>query len=165
MPVTSAGLLVYRLVVSASGGSSALEVLIAHMGGPFWQRKDAGAWTIPKGEYDPAEEPPLQAARREFREELGIDPPNGPVVELGSFAASRKTISVFAIEDTGLDISRPVFGEFELEWPPRSGRTVSFPEVDRVEWMQPAVAAEKLTASQRPVIAALAAALGAHGVS
>ena len=76
-----------------------------------------------------------------------------------------KTISVFAIEDTGLDISRPVFGEFELEWPPRSGRTVSFPEVDRVEWMQPAVAAEKLTASQRPVIAALAAALGAHGVS
>ena len=87
------------------------------------------------------------------------------MVELGSFAASRKTISVFAIEDTGLDISRPVFGEFELEWPPRSGRTVSFPEVDRVEWMQPAVAAEKLTASQRPVIAALAAALGAHGVS
>ena len=135
------------------------------MGGPFWQRKDAGAWTIPKGEYDPAEESPLQAARREFREELGIDPPDGPVVELGSFAASRKTISVFAIEDTGLDISRPVFGEFELEWPPRSGRTVSFPEVDRVEWMQPAVAAEKLTASQRPVIAALAAALGAHGVS
>ncbi|WP_348681143.1 NUDIX domain-containing protein [uncultured Microbacterium sp.] len=165
MPVTSAGLLVYRLAVSASGGSSALEVLIAHMGGPFWQRKDAGAWTIPKGEYGAAVEDPLEAARREFREELGIDPPDGAVVDLGSFAASRKVIRVFAIDGSALDVSHPVFGKFELEWPPRSGTMASFPEVDRVEWMQPAVAAEKLTASQRPVIAALAAALGAHGVS
>lgn len=165
MPVTSAGLLVYRPAVSASDSSTAFEVLIAHMGGPFWQRKDAGAWTIPKGEYDPAGESPLQAARREFREELGVDPPDGPVIDLGSFAASRKTISVFAIDGSDLDVSHPVFGEFELEWPPRSGRMASFPEVDRVEWMPPAVAAEKLTPSQRPALIALAAALDGRGLS
>lgn len=165
MPVTSAGLLAYRPAATASDGGAVFEVLIAHMGGPFWQRKDAGAWTIPKGEYDPAEESPLQAARREFREELGIEPPDGPVIELGSFAASRKTISVFAIDGSGLEVSHPLFGEFELEWPPRSGRMASFPEVDRVEWMPPAIAAGKLTASQRPALAALAGALSGRGVN
>lgn len=164
MPITSAGLLAYRVGAPAADGTPAFEVLIAHMGGPFWQRKDAGAWTIPKGEYDPAEEPPFQAARREFREELGIDPPDGPVIDLGSFAASRKTITVFAVDGSRLDLSRPVFGVFELEWPPRSGRMASFPEVDRVAWMPPDVAAEKLTASQRPVLTALLRALGAAGV-
>jgi predicted NUDIX family NTP pyrophosphohydrolase len=165
MPVTSAGLLAYRPAASASDGGAVFEVLIAHMGGPFWQRKDAGAWTIPKGEYDPAGESPLEAARREFREELGIDPPDGAVIDLGSFAASRKTIAVFAVDGSGLDISHPVFGEFELEWPPRSGKVASFPEIDRVEWMHLVVAAEKLTASQRPALTALAAALGSRGVS
>lgn len=162
MPVTSAGLLAYR---PAADDAARFEVLIAHMGGPFWQRKDAGAWTIPKGEYNAAEESPLEAARREFREELGIDPPTGAVIDLGAFAASRKSITVFAVDGSGLDISRPVFGEFELEWPPRSGRMASFREVDRVEWLPPAVAAEKLTASQRPVLATLAAALGGRTVS
>ncbi|MEV8358062.1 NUDIX domain-containing protein [Microbacterium sp. NPDC076895] len=165
MPVTSAGLLAYRPAATASDGGAVFEVLIAHMGGPFWQRKDAGAWTIPKGEYDPAGESPLQAARREFREELGIDAPDGRVIDLGSFAASRKTITVFAVDGAALDISHLAFGEFELEWPPRSGKVVSFPEVDRVEWMHLAVAAEKLTASQRPAVVALAAALGTRGVS
>ncbi|QPE04341.1 NUDIX domain-containing protein [Microbacterium schleiferi] len=162
MPVTSAGLLAYR---PTADDAARFEVLIAHMGGPFWQRKDAGAWTIPKGEYNAAEESPLEAARREFREELGIDPPDGPVIDLGSFAASRKSITVFAVDGSALDISRPVFGEFELEWPPRSGRMASFPEVDRIAWMPLDVAAAKLTASQRPALTSLAAVPGGRGVS
>lgn len=154
MPVTSAGLLVYR------GDPTAREVLLAHMGGPFWQRKDAGAWTIPKGEFDPVTESALEAARREFLEELGFAAPAGPAAALGEFAASRKTLTIFAVEAGGLDISAPVFGEFEMEWPPRSGRRASFPEVDRVGWFGVGEAAAKLTASQRPVLEVLRTELG-----
>jgi predicted NUDIX family NTP pyrophosphohydrolase len=124
---TSAGLLVYRREASA------LQVLLGHPGGPFWAKRDAGAWSIPKGEHGP-DEAPLDAARREFQEELGVAPPDGPVVELGTTRLkSGKVIRAFASEGE-LDPATITPGEFEMEWPPRSGRTGRFPEIDRVEW-------------------------------
>ncbi len=149
MATTSAGILLYRLEPS-------VQVLIAHMGGPLWAAKDAGAWSIPKGEYDADAEEALDAARREFREELGIDPPGGPFAELGAFAySSGKRVTVFVADGTGFALDDVVFGEFELEWPPRSGRTARFPEVDRVEWMEPDAARDRLVAGQRPALDAL----------
>jgi predicted NUDIX family NTP pyrophosphohydrolase len=151
MVAWSAGLLLYRR-------HPAFEVLIAHMGGPFWARKDAGAWSIPKGEFVPGTEEPRDAARREFLEELGVAPPGGEWAELGTFAASSsKKLVVFAADGgdftaTGSDF---VFGEFEMEWPPHSGRTASFPEVDRVEWVDVDAARERLVKGQRPVLDAL----------
>ncbi|MET2010913.1 NUDIX domain-containing protein [Microbacterium chocolatum] len=152
MPVTSAGLIVHR---RAAGGR---EVLIAHMGGPFWSRKDAGAWTFPKGEFDPGEEDAVDAARREFREELGLAPPAGPPVALAPVATSRKVLHFFAIE-SDLDVTDAVFGEFEMEWPPRSGERRFFPEVDRVAWVPVADARDLLSAGQRPALDALRAVL------
>lgn len=149
MVVWSAGLLLYRR-------HPALEVFIAHMGGPFWARKDDGAWSIPKGEFDPDSEPPRDAAHREFREELGVAPPPGEWTELGTFtSSSSKKIVVFAGEGTGFPASALVFGEFEMEWPPRSGRTASFPEVDRAEWTDLDAARDRLVKGQRPVLDAL----------
>ena len=151
MVTTSAGILLYRLVPD-------LEVLIAHMGGPFWASKDAGAWSIPKGEYDEADEGALDAARREFREELGIDPPEPPYAELGTFAySSGKRVTVFVADGVDLSLDGVEFGEFELEWPPRSGRTARFPEVDRVEWAGLDAARDRLVKGQRPALDALAA--------
>jgi len=151
MPVHSAGLLLYRLAGAVP------EVLIAHMGGPFWASKDAGAWSIPKGEFDPGTESALDAARREFREELGLAPPDGPCAELGTWAySSGKRITVFVADGAGFGLDGVAFGEFELEWPPRSGRMQRFPEVDRVEWMPPAEASAKLVKGQRPALDALA---------
>ncbi|SIT86675.1 NUDIX domain-containing protein [Microbacterium sp. RU33B] len=150
MVATSAGLLLYRL-----GGPRA-EVLVAHMGGPYWASKDDAAWSIPKGEYDPAVESPLDAAVREFREELGVDPPEGAPAELGTWAySSGKRITVFVVD--GADFGDPdyAFGTFELEWPPRSGTRTAFPEVDRAEWMPLEIAREKLVKGQRPAIDAL----------
>lgn len=153
MTVHSAGLLLYRLDPEP-------RVLIAHMGGPFWARKDAGAWSIPKGEYDPDAESAPDAATREFREELGIDPPDGPYAPLGTFpTSSGKRVTVFVADGGGLDLDAVRFGEFEMEWPPRSGRTASFPEVDRVEWATFDRAREALVAGQRPALDALASAL------
>lgn len=147
MARTSAGILLHR---AALGGT---EVLIAHMGGPFWARKDAAAWSIPKGEFDPATEDPLAAARREFREELGIDPPPGPYRELGTFSySSGKQVTVFAADGADFEASGLSFGVFALEWPPRSGRIQEFPEVDRVEWMPVDAARDKLVAGQRPAL-------------
>jgi predicted NUDIX family NTP pyrophosphohydrolase len=147
--ITSAGILLYRLAPS-------LEVLIAHMGGPFWASKDAGAWSVPKGEFAEGEESALDAARREFREELGIDPPEPPYAELGTFAySSGKRVTVFVADGSGFSLDGLAFGEFELEWPPRSGRTASFPEVDRVEWTDTDAARERLVKGQRPAIDAL----------
>jgi predicted NUDIX family NTP pyrophosphohydrolase len=147
---TSAGILLYRL-------GPALEVLIAHMGGPFWAQKDAGAWSIPKGEFDEGEEPALDAAQREFREELGLEPPAGLYAELGTFAySSGKRVTVFVADGAGFSLDGLAFGEFELEWPPRSGRTARFPEVDRVEWMGVDAARERLVKGQRPALDALA---------
>lgn len=158
MAVTSAGILLYRLVEKAP------EVLIAHMGGPFWTSKDAGAWSIPKGEYDPDSESALDAALREFGEELGVPAPDLSYAELGTFAySSGKRVTVFVADGAGFTASDFVFGEFDLEWPPRSGRTQSFPEVDRAEWTGLDAARERLVKGQRPAIDALADQLAAAG--
>lgn len=155
MVVHSAGLLLYRLDPTP-------QVLIAHMGGPFWAKKEAGAWSIPKGEYDPDTESAQDAARREFREELGIDPPETDWAELGTFAySSGKKVVVFCGDGAGFTASGFTFGTFEMEWPPRSGRTASFPEVDRAEWMDLDAARDALVKGQRPAIDALEAALEA----
>ncbi|WP_330341410.1 NUDIX domain-containing protein [Streptomyces sp. NBC_00557] len=124
----SAGLLLFRHT------DEGLQVLLGHMGGPLWARKDAGAWTVPKGEYDPGE-PAWEAARREFREELGLAPPDGEAVPLGEVAQRNgKIVTAWAVEaDPDLSGFRP--GTFTLEWPPRSGRMREFPELDRVEWL------------------------------
>lgn len=152
MVVHSAGILLYRRAEDDEG----FEVLIAHMGGPFWAKKDEAAWSIPKGEYDPAEEAALAAAQREFREELGVEAPNRPLTELGTFTySSGKKVTVFAADGAGFDTSDLVFGTFELEWPPRSGRLQEFPEVDRAEWAGLDIARQKLVKGQRPILDAL----------
>lgn len=141
MVTHSAGLLLYRW----EGGE--LQVLLAHMGGPFWARKDARAWSIPKGEYPPQENP-LAAARREFAEELGAAPPDGPYRDLGEVRQSGgKTVRAWAVEGE-FDPSRLISNTFELEWPPHSGRRASFPEVDRAAWFDLDTARAKLVAAQ-----------------
>src|ERR1700712_4506014 len=115
MPVTSAGLLLYRFT------DSILEVWIAHLGGPFWARKDAGAWSIPKGEYL-GEEDPLAAARREFAEEIGAPAPDVPYVKLGEFRLSSGKVNTIFVGESDFDVESIASNTFELEWPPRSGR-------------------------------------------
>lgn len=152
MGTTSAGLLIYRREASD------LQVLLGHPGGPFWAKRDAGAWTIPKGEHG-ADEEPLDAARREFQEELGIAPPDGHVVELGTTRLkSGKVIRAFATEGD-LDPATIAPGEFELEWPPRSGKTGRFPEIDRVEWFNLDEARPRLNPAQTVFLDRLLAAL------
>lgn len=146
----SAGLLLFR--------GDPTEVLIAHMGGPFWSRKEVGAWSIPKGEFDPEHESASDAAAREFEEELGLAPPEGERIDLGSFRySSGKKVTVFAVDGAGFALVGMRFGEFSIEWPPRSGRTQSFPEVDRAEWVSLDRARDLLVAGQRPALDALAA--------
>ncbi|CAN5796609.1 NUDIX domain-containing protein [soil metagenome] len=154
MPVRrSAGLLVYRV------GASGVEVLLGHMGGPLWARRDEGGWTLPKGEYDAASEEPLAAARREFTEELGLPAPDGAVLPLGEVVqAGGKRVVAFAVEGD-LDPDTVVPGTFEMVWPPRSGRVQSFPELDRFAWFALADAAPKLIKAQREFLDRLAAAL------
>lgn len=124
----SAGLLLFRRT------GPEIEVLLGHMGGPYFARRDAGAWTVPKGEYEP-DEPAFDAARREFREELGVAPPDGPALALGEVRqAGGKTVTVWAVE-ADLDPATVVPGTFTMEWPPKSGRTREFPELDRVAWL------------------------------
>lgn len=156
MGAMSAGILLHRPAPGESD-EGGVQVLVAHMGGPFWAAKDAGAWSIPKGEFDPAEESARDAARREFAEELGVPAPDGDYAELGTFAYSsrRKTVTVFTADGSAIDTAAFVYGEFELEWPPRSGRMQSFPEVDRAEWMPVAEARDRLVAGQRPAVDAL----------
>lgn len=158
MPVTSAGVLLYRMVEEAP------EVLIAHMGGPYWAAKDDAAWSIPKGEYDPESETALDAALREFAEELGVDAPAGPYAELGTFAySSGKRVTVFVADGAEFSLEGLVFGEFEVEWPPRSGRRQMFPEVDRAEWTTMDAARARLVKGQRPALDALARHLAEAG--
>lgn len=141
----SAGILVFRVV----GGAP--EVLIGHMGGPLWARKDDAAWSVPKGEHEPSEDP-QDAARREFVEELGLPVPDGPLVELGEVRQSGgKVVAVWAVEGD-LDPAAAVPGTFAMEWPPRSGRLEDFPELDRVEWVSLDVARGRLVAGQRPFL-------------
>jgi predicted NUDIX family NTP pyrophosphohydrolase len=145
MPVRSAGIMLWR-----RPSPGALEVLIGHMGGPFWSRKDAGAWSLPKGEYDGAE-PPLQAALREFTEELGVALPLDPagLLELGEVRQpSGKRLTVWAGQGD-LDPGTVVPGTFQIEWPPRSGKQAEFPELDRVEWSTVDAAHERLVVGQR----------------
>jgi predicted NUDIX family NTP pyrophosphohydrolase len=149
----TAGLLLHRR------GAAGVEVLLGHMGGPFWARKDEGAWSIPKGEMDDGEDP-LTAALREFHEEMGSPAPEGPTLALGEFRQSAgKRITVFAREGD-LDAAAIVSNDFALEWPPRSGRTALFPEIDRAEWMTPERARTKLVRGQIPAVDALLDLLG-----
>lgn len=126
---------------------AALEVLLVHPGGPVWARRDLGAWSIPKGEYEPGEEP-LAAARREFEEELGTAPPEGPVDDLGEIRQkSGKLVRAWALAGD-LDAERIRSNTFELEWPPRSGRLIEVPEVDRAEWFTLDAARGKINPAQ-----------------
>jgi predicted NUDIX family NTP pyrophosphohydrolase len=145
----SAGILLFRRA------ESGVEVLLGHMGGPFWARKDEGAWTLPKGEYEPDEEPEA-AARREFTEELGLPVPAGDLVELGTVRQSGgKTVTAWALA-ADLDPAAAVPGTFEMEWPPRSGRKQEFPELDRIAWFPLDEAARKIVVGQRPFLDRLA---------
>jgi predicted NUDIX family NTP pyrophosphohydrolase len=150
----SAGLLVHR---RRNGG---IEVLLVHPGGPFWAKKDLGAWSIPKGELDPGDGgDPLLVARREFEEETGsaIDGrfvPLEPVRQAGG-----KVVQAWAIEGD-LDVSQVKSNSFTMEWPPRSGKFRSFPEVDRAEWFPIAVAKQRILQGQRPLLEQLEALLG-----
>jgi predicted NUDIX family NTP pyrophosphohydrolase len=149
MPVLSAGILLYR---RADAG---LEVWIAHMGGPFWARKDERAWSIPKGLYT-EDEDPLAAAEREFAEEMGTEPPSSEYVGLGEFRQpSGKVLTVFAAE-ADFAPERIVSNTFPLEWPKGSGRMLDVPEIDRAEWVPEAVARVKLVKGQVPILDALA---------
>ena len=153
MSKRSAGILLYR------GRGVAFRLLLVHPGGPFWAKKDDGAWSIPKGEYDEGEDP-LAVARREFEEELGSPVPGEEVIELGEIVQpSRKLITAFAVAGD-FDASRLRSNLFELEWPPRTGRMQSFPEVDRAEWFTPDEAREKILPGQRPFIDRLLERLG-----
>ena len=145
----SAGLLMYR---RTEGGS--LEVLLAHPGGPFWRGKDEGAWTIPKGEYDENEDP-LAAAMREFGEETGfaVSPPLLPLGAIVQKSGKRITAWAFAGD---CDPAQLRSNTFEIEWPPRSGRMRSFPEIDRVEWLSLDAARRKINPAQCALLERLA---------
>jgi predicted NUDIX family NTP pyrophosphohydrolase len=152
MPKRSAGILMYR-----QHGAEP-EVLLVHPGGPFWKNKDLGAWSIPKGEYTDAEDP-LTVAKRELEEETGIRPygeslPLGEVVQGG-----RKIVTAFALEGD-FDPANLQSNTFELEWPPRSGRKATFPEVDRAQWFSPTDARRKILKAQSEFIARLLKLLG-----
>jgi len=142
MPKLSAGVLVYRR------RDRGLEVLLVHPGGPYWAKKDDGAWSIPKGEYEPDEDP-LEVALREFEEEIGKTPPDPTdAVWLGELRQpSGKIVSAWAVEGD-VDVSDVHSNTFEVEWPPRSGRTQEFPEVDRAGWFGLEEARPKLLRGQ-----------------
>ena len=151
----SAGLLPFRR------RDGHVEVLIAHMGGPFWSRREEGAWTIVKGELDEAEDA-LAAARREFAEETGAPAPDGSALDLGEVRQSGgKRVRAWAIE-ADFDPVALRSNTFSLEWPPRSGNMREFPEVDRFEWCPPAVASRRLVRAQVELVERLAGLLGAQ---
>lgn len=146
MPETSAGLLLYRL-------SPGLEVWLGHMGGPFWAKKDAAAWSIPKGLYETGEEP-LAAALREYAEEIGAPAPDADYRLLGEFRQpSGKRLTVFTAQADGLAFVAS--NTFTLEWPPRSGRMQEFPELDDARWFTIEAARKKVVKGQLPVLDAL----------
>jgi len=148
----SAGILLFRRTADP------FEVLLVHPGGPFWSKKDDGAWFMPKGELE-ADEDPLAGARREFREELGSDPPAGEPLSLGTVKnKSGKLIYGWALEGT-LDLSTVLSNTFTLEWPPRSGKLKEFPEVDRAAFFALTAALTKLHEAERPLLERLTAAL------
>jgi predicted NUDIX family NTP pyrophosphohydrolase len=148
MAKTSAGLLVFRR------GGGRIEVLLVHPGGPFWKNKDDGAWSIPKGEYDPGEDP-LSAARREFEEETGIAPAGEFLALREVRQAGGKVVRAWALE-ADYDCAAMRSNTFEMEWPPRSGRKQSFPEVDRAAWFALDEARVKILSGQVPLLEELA---------
>jgi predicted NUDIX family NTP pyrophosphohydrolase len=151
MPKLSAALLLYRV-------TDGVEVLIGHPGGPFWARKDEGAWSIPKGEYVDGEDP-WSAAQREFLEEVGKEPPAGPRFDFAPLRQpSGKVITAFAVRGD-LDLEGAVSNTFTLEWPKGSGNIREYPEIDRVGWFPVAEATTKLVKGQRPLLDRLTAAL------
>jgi predicted NUDIX family NTP pyrophosphohydrolase len=151
MPKRSAGILMFRR------RGADIEVLLIHPGGPFWAKKDA--WMIPKGEYSEGEDA-LAVAKREFEEETGARP-HGRFVPLGEMKqAGGKVVTVWGLEGD-FDPATLTSNRFELEWPPKSGRRASFPEVDRAQWFSPADAGQKILPAQREFITRLLAALGA----
>jgi len=151
----SAGIVLYR----HAGADGTLEVLLVHPGGPLWARRDAGAWSVPKGEYDDDEEP-LSAALREFEEELGAPPPGGEPLDLGEVRQkSGKLVHAWALAGD-LDVGAVLSNTFTLEWPPRSGRMREFPEIDRAEWFDLAQAKERIIPAQAELLDRLQAALG-----
>lgn len=156
MPKLSAGLLLYRLA------DDGVEVLIGHPGGPFWARKDEGAWSIPKGEYT-EDEDPWAAAQREFVEEIGLPVPDGLRLDLPPVKQpGGKVVTAFAVH-ADLDIAESVSNTFELEWPKGSGKVREYPEIDRVGWFPVAEAAAKLLKGQRPLLDSLLQKLAADG--
>jgi predicted NUDIX family NTP pyrophosphohydrolase len=149
---SSAGILLHRR------GEAGAEVLLVHPGGPFWARKDLGAWSIPKGELDEGEDP-RACALREFAEETGTRLPDGTLDDLGSVKQkSGKVVTAFAVAGD-LDPATLVSNTFEMEWPPRSGRTQEFPEIDRAEWFGLDAAREKLNPAQAAFVDRLEALL------
>lgn len=126
---------------------SGVRVMLAHMGGPFWARKDAGGWSIPKGEYVDGEDP-LQAARREFAEEIGAPPPSGDMFDLGEIKQrGGKRVRAWAVR-AYMDVSDITSNTFEIEWPRGSGRMQTFPEIDRADWFDLTTARSKLVQGQ-----------------
>jgi len=148
MAKQSAGILVWRR------NGDVVEVLLAHAGGPFWARKDDGAWSIPKGETD-ADEDLLAAAKREFAEEIGQPAPEGEYLALGSFKRSSKEIFAWAVEGS-LDVSTIRSNTFEMEWPPHSGQKQQFPEINRAAWFDIQQVAPKLHTGQSVFLERLA---------
>jgi predicted NUDIX family NTP pyrophosphohydrolase len=155
LPKLSAGLLLYR------HAGEELELLIAHPGGPIWQRRDEGAWGLPKGAVDDGESL-LDAARREFEEELGHPPPNGPAIDLGEIRLrSGKIVHGWAVEGD-FDPDQLYSMQAELVWPPRSGNVMRVPEIDRVIWARPEEARQRLHPAQAAFVDRLIEQLGAH---
>jgi predicted NUDIX family NTP pyrophosphohydrolase len=145
MPKLSAGLLLYRIA------DGAVEVLLAHPGGPFWAKKDDGAWSIPKGEYAEGDDP-WTAARREFEEELGKQPPDGPRIDFPPLRQpSGKIITAYAVRGD-LNLDGAVSNTFTLEWPKGSGNVREYPEIDRADWFSVDAARSKLLKGQRPLL-------------
>lgn len=154
MPLHSAGLLPYHRE------HGRLKVFIVHMGGPFWGHRDAGGWSLAKGMYEPGEETPEDAARREFAEEVGVPPPSGDLLDLGEVRlSSGKHVRGFGVEAPS-SLAFVSSNTFEVEWPRRSGRIGTYPEVDRAGWFDVPTARRKLTRGQVPLLSALELALG-----
>jgi predicted NUDIX family NTP pyrophosphohydrolase len=144
MATTSAGILMYR------HSEAGIVVLLVHPGGPFWHNRDLGAWSIPKGELETGEDPEA-AARREFAEELGVEA-TGPLRPLGEVRQSAaKRVLAYALQGE-LDVTAVRSNNITIEWPPRSGRTLEVPEIDRAAWFAIPLARQKILAGQRPLL-------------
>ena len=153
MKKQSAGILLYRKT------GRDIEVMLVHPGGPFWAKRDNGAWSFPKGEFEDGEEP-IEAVKREFVEELAQPVPDGELIPLGETKlSSGKIIHAWALE-ADFDASNIKSNAFTMEWPPKSGRQQEFPEVDQAAWFYITVATSKLTPGQKPILLTLASNLG-----